>query len=408
MNYKQQRESLKRRQSENVKNKGRNSRSNKGILDFSDYEEINFFKPTRDKLNMIDIIPWIVATTNHPQGLEKGSLDYILDVHIHFKVGPGERNFICLKYTFGKKCPICEEYVTKKEEGESKEVLERYKPSRRAIYNIIDKNEEEKGIQLFEASYAYFEKELNEEIQVQFDQEGKEAPTIVDLDEGMTVQFRAAKDKYMGHEFNKYKSFNFLEREPYPQDILDDVYPLDKLLVIPTYDEVRDAFLGLDEEDSEKSEEKEEKSVEEEETDEIDRKAEKKRKSRENREEKKDDNPPWKKSKTKKEEKIEDHREEWKDLVKSLEGKNKREIRKFIKENNLEVTISPKMTEEEMIEEIVKTISDVGKKEEKAGEDDRCPNGHRFGYDCDETEDCANDCSEYFDCIDANEALEKE
>lgn len=391
MSYKKQKESLKRRQKENVKNKGRSQRTNKGILDFSEYEEVNFYKPSTDSNNVIDIIPWTVKSNNHPQLLKPGDLDYILDVWIHFKVGPAENNYICLKRTFGKACPICQEREQMKEDEDIDEkTLDRMKPTHRAIYNIIDLNDESKGVQLFEASHAYFEQEMEEEIQAQFDQKGEEAPTITDLEEGRTIEFRATSNKFEGHTYLKYKSFKFSERDPYGENILDEAYPLDSLLVIPTYEEVKNAMLGIDQEDSGEEDGPPFDAEEKEET--------KKEKIKRNRK-------PRDTNREKKEVEKTEPTDEWRDLIKSLEGKNKREIRKFIIKHQLDVTISAKMTEEEMIEEIVKKVSSTGKGTKK---DDRCPHGHIFGKDCDSSDDCADDCPEYFDCIDEQERLEEE
>jgi hypothetical protein len=61
-----------------------------------------------------------------------------------------------------------------------------------------------------------------------------------DLEEGQTIVWRG-KEKTIGkkgHPFIECDRVDFEEREPYNEDILDDVYPLDKMLVVPSYEDV--------------------------------------------------------------------------------------------------------------------------------------------------------------------------
>ena len=115
------REKLQKRQEETSTSRTRGN--NKGILDFSVLEEgrdVNFYSPEVGK-NVIDIVPfYITALDKHPdkEKMEEGDPDYVLLVSVHRYVGPTEKAIICLKDTYGKRCPICEEKKNLIEQGE--------------------------------------------------------------------------------------------------------------------------------------------------------------------------------------------------------------------------------------------------------------------------------------------------
>jgi hypothetical protein len=231
---------LKKTTEENIKNKDSSGNFGKRAIDSDKLPEgIKFFKPAEGK-NLIDIIPYFVETDNHPHR-EKGEPSYVLDYWIHKNVGPGEDDFLCLKNNFGQSCPICEHEKELRKEGVDKEERESLWPKRRVLYNVIDLNDEDEGVQLYDVSYHWFEKELRKEA------EEAEDNTVIfaDLEDGRSIKFRGSQEKFNGREFIKPEKILFQERdEEYDEDILDDSIALDTLLYIPTYEEVQDAFYG--------------------------------------------------------------------------------------------------------------------------------------------------------------------
>lgn len=250
----QRRKALRDRTKTNVKNKDKGGRNGRRVLDFSKVGEVNFYKP-EEGTNKIDIIPYIIKTDNHPQreeaGMEKGYEDYLLDIWVHSFVGPMEESFLCLKKTFGKPCPICEEAALMRKNGEDEDEVKALKPSRRVFYNVIDVDDRDKGIQIFESSHYLFEKELLEEAESNGD---GEIITFADIEEGSTIAFRAAEETGGKYKYLKFKSFKFKERkENYEEDILEESYSLDELMVIPVYEDVHNAFHGIADDESENS-----------------------------------------------------------------------------------------------------------------------------------------------------------
>ena len=153
------REKLRERMQNDAKDKGSGGKSK--ILDFSDYEDVNYYKTIKGK-NEIDILPYEVTTKNDPKGTAIGDDNYKLEYWQHSAIGPNEERVLCLKETFNKPCPICEERKKMLDSGAdwNDDEVKALKSKRRCTYNVIDLNDTDKGIQLFDASWHHFEKEL--------------------------------------------------------------------------------------------------------------------------------------------------------------------------------------------------------------------------------------------------------
>ncbi len=233
----------------------------KSILDFSKiggYKKELFYHPA-DGDNLIDIIPYVVSTDHHPQKMKKGYPDYLLDVWVHRFVGPGKNSFLCLQKTFGKPCPICEERdALRKNPDTDEQEVKSLDPKHRCYYNVINLKvpESKRTIQIFEESHFLFEKELLEE-----SANGKDGMVpFFDIEDGASISFRTrSKSSKYGTHF-EYRRIDFTEREAYGEDIYDAAFKLDDMLHVPTYEEVRNAFYGVGEEEAvEEAEEVEEK-----------------------------------------------------------------------------------------------------------------------------------------------------
>ncbi len=239
----ERKDALKRRQDEAVKNRSRGG-SNRSVLDLEGYDDVGFFKAVKGN-NEIDIIPFpiscdwyptLLAPNGTPVGVNVGEQDYKLEIPVHFGVGVQEQTMLCLKLSLNKKCPICEEMDATEDDN----IKGGLKPKWRCIYNIIDLKDESKGIQLWDVSRFLLEVELLDEI----DAVANETLTVFDLEDGRSIAFRATPKRLGGREFLEYKAFKFNERDAYDESIMEKVFPLDKMLKIPTYEEVQKAFFG--------------------------------------------------------------------------------------------------------------------------------------------------------------------
>lgn len=388
-----------------------------GVINYRKYDgEVKFFNPTEGK-HRINIIPYVIKSKNHPLvksgEAEIGEKDYVLDFFTHRGVGPGEKTVLCLKNTFGKPCPICEQASALRKAGKEKEAGA-LKPSRRVVYNIQDLKEPEK-LKVFETSHYLFEKELIEE--ARDDDEGGFID-FADEEEGMEIKFRASKVSKNNMEFTEFKSFSFEDRdEPIDKKLLDSAISFDELLTVPTYEEVEKILYGDDDEDEDEEDEKpakksKSKSDEEDDEDEDEEKPSKKsgkpkfepvKKSKsdeedddedededeeqEDDEEEEDEEPAPKKSSKKKAVEEDDEEEE------EEKPAPKKSAKKASKSDDEEDEEEPEEDDEPPAK---------SKKKDCKGDCPECPFKHKFGTDCDEFSDC-DDCDLWDKCVKVSE-----
>lgn len=254
-------EKLRQRQQQEYADKGKTGLGRKSVLDFSRAaREINLWTPRYiPEANAIDILPFIITQDWYrklrmPSGrlinLEIGDWDYKLQVPVHKSVGANNDTYLCLRESFGGPCIICDEMFDAYKEGD-KNKARGLKPGWRCFYNIYDYDDLDKGIQLFEISYYNFEATSNNDPtrtnlidSMMLDDKG---PVVFyDLEEGNTLALKFKKKLFGKNDFPEILEIKFEDRDPYQKDILQQVYPLDSMLVIPKPEEVQKAHLDLE------------------------------------------------------------------------------------------------------------------------------------------------------------------
>jgi hypothetical protein len=235
------------RSKHNIEHKDQGGYQGKQVLDYAKiggWKKELIFKP-KAGMNHIDIIPYIVATDKHPNHVRPGYPDYLLDIYVHRFVGASKSTFLCLQQMYGKPCPICEERERMKNDPTLPE--DEYKklfPKRRTIYNVINTElpERDQKVQLFEEVYSWFEGAMLEVVKL------KNEYLFWDIEDGKGIEFMLTEKKTPQGTNNTYGQFLFEKRPAYKESIYEKAYKLDELLIIPTYEEVRNAFLSVDEE----------------------------------------------------------------------------------------------------------------------------------------------------------------
>ena len=385
--------------------------SKAGVMNWKKVDrEVEFFSPKEGR-NRINIVPYEIKTKNHPlvkKGeFEIGDKDYVMDIFTHRGIGPSEATVLCLKETYGKPCPICEQAAMLKKQGKEKEAGA-LKASRRVFYNIQDCKNPDKLL-VFEASHYLFEKELIEE--ARDDEEGGFVD-FADEESGKEIKFRCSKVSKGGFEFNEYKSFSFEDRdENIPDELLESAISFDEIMNVPTYEEVEKILYGEDEdEDSDEDEKPSKKSKKVESDDEEDDFEE-------------DEEPAPKKSK-KKPEPEEDEEEDDSDEDDEEEEEEKPTPKKSVKKSapesddeddwddeDDEPAPKPKSkkkpepeededSDDSDDEEEEEPAPKKSKKKDCGGDCGKCPFGHKFGDDCDDFDDC-DDCDIWDKCVNA-------
>ena len=201
--------------------------------------EFEFFKSEADSTMRVHILPYIVKSDKHPEvvagRMKVGDEDYFLEFGMHRNIGPeGKSSILCLNYTYGQPCPICEHARELKEQGVDKPPW----PSRRCVYNVMEVDSDK--IKVFEVSESLFHQELK----------GKLARSergffdYSDLSDGAIIECFVDENRSGKFRYNEYKDFAFCDREPLSENLLDQTIDLGSLLNVPTYEQVRDFYHG--------------------------------------------------------------------------------------------------------------------------------------------------------------------
>lgn len=322
-------------------------------------ENTERFKPKKGTFNL-DFLPYRVTVDTHPE-VDEGEFWYQRTFFVHYGIGSDSNAFICPK-TIKKPCPICDHVkeLFNSDNDEDVELAKNIKAKERELYNVINLDDQDKGVQLFEYSYHLFGKALDEEINEGDDDLGG----FAELEGGKTVSVSFRKKTFGKNEFFETRKIEFDERDDYDEDILDDVYDLDELLVIKDYKTLQKALYDLDDEDTDDEEEEEEKEEKPKKSSKKSSKKADKKSSKSSKKSEKDD-----------EEDEEDEEEE----EKPKKSKSKKSSKKS-------------------------STKKKGKKKVGAKE---CPHGHTFGEDVDEYDECG-DCEKWADCQEASESDDDE
>lgn len=353
-----------------------------GVMDWKKVDgEFQFFSPAEGR-NRINIIPYTIKSKNHPlvkKGeFEVGDKDYVMDIFVHRGVGPSEASVLCLKNTYGKPCPICEQSALLRKQGKEDEAGA-LKPSRRVFYNVQDlKNPD--VLKVFEASHYLFEKELIDE--ARDDEEGGFVD-FADEESGKEIKFRCSKTSKGGFEFNEFKSFSFEDRdENIPDELLESAISFDEIMNVPTYEEAEKILYGRDEDDDSEDEEEDEVPA---------KKSSKKVVAKDEDDDDADDEEepaPKKKPAVEEDDEDEDLNED--------EEEEEKPAKKTAKKSKVVEEDDDDEQEDEDDEPPAKKPSE--KEKDCGGDCKKCPFGHKFGEDTDEFDDC-DDCDVWDKCI---------
>ncbi len=206
----------------------------------------------------LDILPYVVSKTDHHK-VGKGEQWMRVIFGVHRNVGPDNKTYICPKKTVNKKCPICEQYVRDLEEhGKDDESVKGLKVKMKHLYNVIDLDaagKKKDKVQIMYISPFCFGDLVDEDLK-----EAEDEDLVWDypwLKGGATLKVRFVDKKFMKTKYVKATKVEYEERDDYDEDILDETVDLDSVLIIPTYDELRNAFLDITDKDTEQNDDNE-------------------------------------------------------------------------------------------------------------------------------------------------------
>ena len=202
-------------------------------------ENVKRFAPKKGTYKL-DVIPYTVSAKKHPDGVAAGELWCRRPFLIHYGVGVDNKPQVCPR-TIGKPCPICEYYEReRKRPGADEDALKEIRAKARELYNVIDLDNEDEGIQVLEMSYHLFGKLLENEIN---EADDDEVAGFAELKGGKTLKVRFSESSMGTNKFLEATRIDFLDRDDYKKSILDDVVDLDTVFNILPYEELEAVFL---------------------------------------------------------------------------------------------------------------------------------------------------------------------
>lgn len=227
---------------------------------------VEYLEMIPEKEYLLDIIPFWITDDKFPdyQQLlkkygEKEMFDYKLHLWVHRRLGPNnDTNIVCPKKTYNLPCPVCDEHqkfwdleevVDDPEEIKAvKEGKAATKPSLRVFMVVIDKLDNNKMKLLEYSNYWFFNNLITSSKRVL----GGKQVCIPDFtDNGHSIRFFPDKSNYNKKDgtpaAGEIKSFEFIPRkqgEGYDISIMNRAYPIDKMIVIKSTDEIKNILEG--------------------------------------------------------------------------------------------------------------------------------------------------------------------
>jgi len=219
---------------------------------------IQLFKPKSGTM-MLDILPYEAGEDN--PWAEPGNMHWERTYWAHRGIGANSDTYVCPRMTRKQKCPICEfrMALVKKGDDGDEDLIKDLSPKQRQLFNVRNLKDPDKGFQLWDISYHLFGKALD--ARLRNSDEDDEWDKFFFIEEGTTLRVGFAEKSFGGATFYEAETIDFKARkQPYDDEVLEQVQCLDELLIVPSYKELKDAFLEAKKSDEDEDDEDEEET----------------------------------------------------------------------------------------------------------------------------------------------------
>lgn len=193
-------------------------------------------------IKRLDFLPYITSNSNE---VENGTIWFRRTYGVHRGIGVEAKTRLCLAKTFKQPCPVdpyqAKMYKAATTEEEKKAAKEIYCKDRE-LYNVVDLDDEDKGVQVFDISYHLFGKKLRTELDMapDFKYDG-----FADLAGGFTLICRFKKKTFGETEYFEIDRIDFEPRGDYPEkETLEATFDLDSLLKPLTFEQLEKELYG--------------------------------------------------------------------------------------------------------------------------------------------------------------------
>ncbi len=205
-------------------------------------EGMKVFRFRKAKNYRLDILPYnCTKTSDEPDGnpfCDEAGGHYERTYYTHYIPTPeGGRTYCCLIKTFHeRRCPVCDFQNKLRKQGADAKTIDSLDWKEQQLFNVIDLDEKENGVQLFSFNWWQFGKLLDAKVKLK---EGKYAG-FYHLTNGRTAEIQIEEGTYNNRPTYKPLAIEFEEREDYDTDIMEKVADLDECPIKMSYDELKE------------------------------------------------------------------------------------------------------------------------------------------------------------------------
>jgi len=221
-------------------------------------EGMSIFKLTAPGIKKIEILPYL--TTEKTSYVDAGMHYYAKHFFVHRLPETGEA-YVCPKRQSGLRCPICiyrNQLI--KELGADDDMVKALKPKERQLFYVLDHDNLEAGVQLWDMSWWLFGRQLEQRLKFSEDDDGFEH--FFDPYEGFTLRLGVAEKTFAGRAFYEVETVDFKERsEPIAEELWEKLDSLDELIKVTSFEKLEQIFndsMGVPSDNEEEPEEAEE------------------------------------------------------------------------------------------------------------------------------------------------------
>ena len=211
-------------------------------------EDVKFFNLDKAGTRRVDVLPYRVGEGN--PFADAGELHYERTYWAHRGVGANQDTYVCPAKTADKRCPICEHLAKLQRDPDAdEELIKSLLPKERQLWNVIDVEDRDEGVQLWDISFHLFGKLLDDEIRNV--DEDEEFENFFHLEDGSMLKLGVKEKKFAGVAFREVTTIGFKTRKGkgYDEEVLDDVHDLDGILAVLDYDKLKAIFLQIEDDD---------------------------------------------------------------------------------------------------------------------------------------------------------------
>lgn len=185
---------------------------------------------------------------------------YGIDIFLHYQLGIDKQTILCPRKMAGEECPVCEEYEAELAEApddisdKEKEEINQLQPGKRVLAYIIDRDEEQEGVQAWAQPWTV-DRDIGKQM---IDSRTGEILYIDDDQEGYDISFdkegQGKRTKYTGIKIARRAS-SLGRNEKQTDEYMDFAIqnPLRDILLIKDYEDVKSIFHAKDTSDRDNS-----------------------------------------------------------------------------------------------------------------------------------------------------------